>query len=68
MNQIHSDSQIVPNSNSEIVANPSTQPQEISKCPLVSFGVPVYNATEKYLRRLLDSLLAQNISDLEIVC
>lgn len=69
MNLIHSDSQVVPapNSNPDIVANSSTQPQEESKCPLVSFGVPVYNATDKYMRRLLDSLLAQTMSDFEVV-
>jgi|GEM_PF-1597230 len=35
--------------------------------PLVSFGLPVYNASEPYLRQLLDSLLAQSLEDLEVV-
>ena len=35
--------------------------------PKVSCIVPVYNV-EKYLRRCMDSLLAQTIDDYEIIC
>ncbi|NEP01196.1 MAG: glycosyltransferase family 2 protein [Symploca sp. SIO2E9] len=35
--------------------------------PLLSFGLPVYNATEEYLHQLLDSLLAQDLQNFEIV-
>lgn len=35
--------------------------------PKVSCIVPVYNV-EKYLRRCLDSLLSQTITDYEIIC
>lgn len=34
--------------------------------PLVSIIVPVYN-TEQYLRRCIDSILAQNFSDFEVI-
>ena len=34
--------------------------------PVVSFGLPVYNA-EKYLSRLFDSLLAQDLQAIEVV-
>jgi len=37
-----------------------------SKLPLLSFAIPIYNG-EKDIRRLLDSLLAQDFSDFEIV-
>ncbi|NET57877.1 MAG: glycosyltransferase family 2 protein [Symploca sp. SIO2E6] len=45
----------------------SEQSHENNSAPLVSFGLPVYNASEPYLRQLLDSLLAQSIEDLEVV-
>ncbi|NEO30293.1 MAG: glycosyltransferase family 2 protein [Symploca sp. SIO3C6] len=35
--------------------------------PLVSFGLPVYNAREEYLRQLLNSLLTQDLQEFEIV-
>lgn len=35
--------------------------------PAVSVIVPVYN-TEKYVQKCLDSLLAQTLSDIEIIC
>jgi glycosyltransferase involved in cell wall biosynthesis len=35
--------------------------------PKVSIIVPVYNA-EKYLRKCLDSLIAQSLKDIEIIC
>ena len=34
--------------------------------PLVSIGMPVYNG-EKYLRQALDSLLAQDFTDFELI-
>ena len=34
--------------------------------PLVSIGVPVFNA-ERFLTRALDSLLGQTLSDLELI-
>lgn len=34
--------------------------------PVVSVGVPVYNG-ERYLRRALDSILGQSLSDLELI-
>ncbi|HEU4622346.1 MAG TPA: glycosyltransferase [Burkholderiaceae bacterium] len=37
-----------------------------SRTPLVSVGVPVYNA-ERYLPHALESLLAQTLSDVEII-
>lgn len=37
------------------------------RLPLVSVVVPVYNV-EKYLRQCLDSLLAQTLSQIEIIC
>ncbi len=42
------------------------QYQTSTKNPLVSIGVPVYNE-ERFLRHTLDSLLAQNYGDLEII-
>ena len=35
--------------------------------PLVSVIIPVYNV-EKYLRQCLDSVTAQTLSDIEIIC
>ena len=35
--------------------------------PLVSILVPVYQ-TERYLEQCLDSLLAQTLKDIEIIC
>lgn len=35
-------------------------------CPLISVIVPIYN-TEKYLRRCIDSILAQTFSDFELI-
>lgn len=35
-------------------------------CPLVSIGVPVFNA-ERFLKRALDSLLDQSLSDFELI-
>ncbi|MCD7723533.1 MAG: glycosyltransferase [Clostridiales bacterium] len=35
--------------------------------PLISVIIPVYN-TESYLRQCLDSMLAQTLSDIEIIC
>lgn len=40
---------------------------EIKDSPLVSVIVPVYNA-ERYLIQLLDSLVHQTLSDIEIIC
>ncbi len=69
MNSINRDFQIVPvvNQNLETEANSSTQLREEKNCSLVSFALPVYNAQEKYLRRLIDSLLKQELQDFEIV-
>ncbi len=39
----------------------------VKKEPRVSVVVPVYNV-EKYLRRSLDSILAQTLGDIEVVC
>lgn len=35
--------------------------------PLISVIIPVYNV-EKYLRRCLDSVIAQTYQNLEIIC
>ena len=35
--------------------------------PAVSIIMPVYN-TEKYLREALDSVLAQTMTDIEVLC
>jgi glycosyltransferase involved in cell wall biosynthesis len=39
---------------------------EVAHGPLVSIGVPVYNG-ERYLARALDSLLAQTLTDFELI-
>lgn len=44
---------------------PNTQSQLASR-PLVSIGVPAFNA-ERFLRRTLDSLLGQTLSDFELI-
>ncbi len=69
MNTIDGDFERMPtlSPNLETAVNSSDQPHEKNTTPLVSFGLPVYNAEEKYLCRLLDSLLAQDLQDLEIV-
>ena len=35
--------------------------------PKISIIVPVYNM-ERYLRRCLDSIVAQSMKDIEIIC
>lgn len=37
------------------------------RTPLISVIIPVYNV-EKYLRRCLDSVIAQTYQNLEIIC
>ncbi|MDJ0615326.1 MAG: glycosyltransferase family 2 protein [Calothrix sp. MO_192.B10] len=41
--------------------------KNVAPIPMVSFGLPVYNASKVYLTQLLDSLLAQDIQDIEVV-
>jgi glycosyltransferase involved in cell wall biosynthesis len=61
-------------SNSRFSANPptlldETSPKNLSNqstSPMLSFGVPIRNS-EKFLPRLLDSLLVQNFQDFEII-
>ena len=69
MNTINSASQTMStlSPNRETTENASAQPKEKQTAPLVSFGLPVYNPHKPYLRQLLDSLLAQDIQDLEVV-
>jgi glycosyltransferase involved in cell wall biosynthesis len=50
----------------ETVADIPTENLQASVAPLLSFGIPIRNGEQK-LPRLLDSLLAQNLSDIEIV-
>ncbi|NES21023.1 MAG: glycosyltransferase family 2 protein [Symploca sp. SIO3E6] len=51
----------------ENTTNSSEQNSKPNTAPLVSFGLPVYNPQEAYLRQILDSLLAQDIEDIEVV-
>jgi glycosyltransferase involved in cell wall biosynthesis len=69
MNTINSDPQTIPtlSPNLEAAVNSSEQLSETNTAPLVSFGLPVYNPHEPYLRQLLDSLLAQDIQNIEVV-
>jgi glycosyltransferase involved in cell wall biosynthesis len=43
-----------------------TAPADTASVPLVSIGVPVYNGS-RYLREALDSLLAQTLSDFDLL-
>ncbi|NEP58292.1 MAG: glycosyltransferase family 2 protein [Symploca sp. SIO2G7] len=53
------------------LTNSSEQPSEQNTAPLVSFGLPVYEVKqdikEEYFRQLLDSLLTQDLQDIEVV-
>src|ERR1017187_2035195 len=43
-----------------------TRPEKPTPSPTVSIGMPVYNG-EEYIRRALDSLLAQTFTDFELI-
>jgi len=42
--------------------------QDIADNPIVSFIVPVYKVEPKYLRECLDSIVAQTVKNIEIIC
>lgn len=48
------------------MAQPTTQADDFMKSPTVSIGLPVHNG-EPYLRRAIDSLLAQDYADFELI-
>ncbi|NEP13496.1 MAG: glycosyltransferase family 2 protein [Symploca sp. SIO2C1] len=69
MYSINSDSQSISSlsQSQENTTNSSEEASEQNTAPLVSFGIPVYNADKEYLCELLDSLLTQDLQDLEVV-